>query len=244
MSNFWKTATSSALALTIGLNVATTQARILLDFDSPSGSQAETFVLDLNNDATESVNLQFGEAFTSTFKYKISDNKFELNRGLDIEGELSVAYGLPATDSDGALNLGINNLQWEQLYYDATYYNRFELSDDIIVDGAVISDEIEKNTASGIYLDWSDGNQQSVTLNQAGHSISFSNYEAGQNLRLILCQDEVGSQTISTWPGIVKWENGTTPVLTTTPNKCDVVSFLSTNERGSLEVFGVVHTDF
>lgn len=43
---------------------------------------------------------------------------------------------------------------------------------------------------------------------------------------LILTQDATGSRTAS-WPASVKWPNGSTPTLTTTANKTDILNFIT-----------------
>ena len=116
------------------------------------------------------------------------------------------------------------------------------------VNGAIKSQEVDNATAAVINVDWAAGNQQTVTLNQAGHTVTFANVFAGQIFRLIVCQDGVGSRTISTWPSSVKFAKGvTTPNLSTDPNTCDVFSFLATDASGipgSLVILGTTVRGF
>ncbi len=114
----------------------------------------------------------------------------------------------------------------------------------LTVSGEILSDEYDLTTSGTIAIDWDNGNQQSVTLNQTGHIITFANASAGQILRLVVCQDGTGSRTVTGWPASIDWSEGVTPVLTTTASKCDVLSFVATDERGSLEIFGAIATNF
>ncbi len=112
------------------------------------------------------------------------------------------------------------------------------------VDGGILASENALTASATIAIDWRDGNQQTVTLNQTGHTVTFSNYQPGQILRLIACQDGTGSRTITTWPSDIDWAEDYTPVLTTTPGQCDVLSFIATNARGSVEIFGSAALNF
>lgn len=57
-------------------------------------------------------------------------------------------------------------------------------------------------------------------------TITFPTLAAGKSFTIALTQDATGSRTV-TWPGTVKWPNGTAPTLSTTPGKIDLVSFVS-----------------
>lgn len=64
-----------------------------------------------------------------------------------------------------------------------------------------------------------------ITLGSAANALTFNNGRAGGTYVLILKQDGNGSRTV-TWPSAVRWPNGTTPTLTTTPSRADVFSFV------------------
>ncbi len=112
------------------------------------------------------------------------------------------------------------------------------------VSGGILASEKAIASNSTIAIDWRDGNQQTVTLNQPGHAITFSNYKPGQVLRLIVCQDTVGGRAIISIPSEIKWAESTLPVLTTSPGKCDIFSFVATNARGAVEIFGSIAKNF
>jgi len=75
-------------------------------------------------------------------------------------------------------------------------------------------------------IDWSQGNNQSVTLN-ANATITFTNPVAGGHYTLYVIQDATGSRTI-TWPATVRWSNGVTPTLTTAASQVDIFGFIYT----------------
>jgi len=72
-----------------------------------------------------------------------------------------------------------------------------------------------------IALNWNSANVQSVTL-AGNRTFTFANPLSGGRYMIYLTQDATGSRTI-TWPTI-KWANGTTPVLTTTASKTDIIT--------------------
>ena len=78
--------------------------------------------------------------------------------------------------------------------------------------------------AATITFDMSATYKHQVQLG-GNRTLAVSNDSVGQNMLLILQQDNAGSRTVTWWSGIL-WANGTTPTLTTTGNKRDVFSFL------------------
>jgi hypothetical protein len=110
--------------------------------------------------------------------------------------------------------------------------------------GSAFVQEKALSVAATIAVDWSQGNQQYVTLNQAGHTINLSNVVAGQMMRLILCQDGTGARTVTTWDASIDWSGGAAPTLTAAANKCDIIGFVATVSKGSLKVFGFPTKNF
>ena len=102
--------------------------------------------------------------------------------------------------------------------------------------GAIVTTEKSLTDGVTIAIDWTQGNQQLVTLG-GNRTITFSGYIPGQTLRFVVCQDATGSRTL-TWPAAVLWGGGTAPTLTTTANKCDVTTFLTTSATGTVQVLG------
>ncbi|MBF0479081.1 MAG: hypothetical protein HQL26_06325 [Candidatus Omnitrophica bacterium] len=109
--------------------------------------------------------------------------------------------------------------------------------------GSAVVNEKSLTTTATINIDWSLGNQQYVGLNQAGHTITFTNALAGEAVRLIMCQSNANS-TVTTWDASIVWSGGSAPTLSTTAGKCDVCSFIATNAKGSLKVLGTATTNF
>lgn len=80
-------------------------------------------------------------------------------------------------------------------------------------------------TAATITVDWNVGNKQKVTLNQAGHTVNFTNPTGGiGSFSLIIYQDGTGSRTVTTWDTDIKWPSGTAPTLSSTASALDVVT--------------------
>ncbi len=109
----------------------------------------------------------------------------------------------------------------------------------IVANGSIRSAEKNVATSSSITVDWSLANQQLVRLGGGAVTITFINATStgvansiginGSTLRLILCNPGVtaGAVTYSFPSGALLWSGGTAPVQTTTANKCDIVSFIT-----------------
>lgn len=108
--------------------------------------------------------------------------------------------------------------------------------------GAITTVENTLTDGATIAINWLDGNQQKVVLG-GNRTITFSNYIAGQILRLVVCQDATGARTI-TWPSSIRWQGGSAPTLTTTANQCDLTTFIATNATSSLVIFGAAALTF
>ena len=80
-------------------------------------------------------------------------------------------------------------------------------------------------------LDLSTANIFELTMNSSITSLTISNPpSSGEafSFTVIVKQDATGSRTIS-WPASVKFPNGSTPTLTTTANKVDILNFITTD---------------
>lgn len=102
---------------------------------------------------------------------------------------------------------------------------------------------VSSTTYSGstVNIDWSAGQTAMLQLNQAT-TITFTNVTAGTAIRAIVCQDGTGSRTVSSYPASMRWQTGFAPTLTTTANKCDIMSFLTGSSTTS--VFGATSANF
>lgn len=108
---------------------------------------------------------------------------------------------------------------------------------------AIVVGESTLTDGATINVDWRSGNQQRVVLG-GNRTVNFSGYVDGQTFRLIACQDGTGSRTI-TWGTTIRWAGGAAPTLTTTINKCDVLSFVATKgHNGTLAIFGASSLNF
>jgi hypothetical protein len=80
------------------------------------------------------------------------------------------------------------------------------------------------NSSTALTLDWNNGNTQLTTLT-GNCTFTLSNPKDGFRYLIILKQDGTGSRIV-TWPSSVKWSAGTTPTLSTTAGKVDVVTLV------------------
>lgn len=94
-------------------------------------------------------------------------------------------------------------------------------SNDIQLNKQVFSNQFALTDGATIAVDFNNSNSQRVTLG-GNRTITFANPKAGAVYRLFLKQDGTGSRTV-TWP-TVKWQGGTTPTLTTTAGKTDIIT--------------------
>ena len=84
-------------------------------------------------------------------------------------------------------------------------------------------------SSNALTLDLETGNVFRVTLNANVTSLTISNPPAsGTAGSFTLILDITGAFTI-TWPAAIKWANGTSPTLTTTNGKRDIITFMTTN---------------
>lgn len=93
------------------------------------------------------------------------------------------------------------------------------------VSGAMYSRLVNVEDTASTTIDWSDGNVQSLFLEESDTNLSFTNPRAGGIYKLILKQDSTGSRTVS-WPNSVLWEGGVEPTLTTDALGIDMATFV------------------
>jgi hypothetical protein len=75
-----------------------------------------------------------------------------------------------------------------------------------------------------VTFDLSLGKIQNVVLG-GNRTLALSNVSVGQAAILRLIQDGTGTRTV-TWFATIHWDNTTTPVLTTTPNRWDDIGII------------------
>jgi hypothetical protein len=90
-------------------------------------------------------------------------------------------------------------------------------------------------------LDFDAGNIHRGIMD-ANYTFTLSNPRSGGVYTIELLQDATGSRT-ATWPAAVKWEGGTTPTLTTTASRKDVVILYYNGTNYDAVVFGLNFND-
>jgi len=111
--------------------------------------------------------------------------------------------------------------------------------------GAITTTENRLSTSTSMTVSWIEGNQQLVQTGTSAVTIGFSNYIAGQILRLVVCNSETAAGAI-TFTG-VEWASATAPTQTTTANYCDLYTFVATQATSStngVKIFGAAATGF
>ncbi len=86
-------------------------------------------------------------------------------------------------------------------------------------------------TSGTITVDFSLGNVQRILLGASGLTINFTNVPTtqgqAQTMTLIIVQNTGGSFTLPTFSQTVNWDNGITPVLTTTAGQADILQVVA-----------------
>ena len=107
----------------------------------------------------------------------------------------------------------------------ATPATKLEVTGTTVTTTLLTKTLVNNTTAATITVDWNDGNKQKVTLNQAGHTVSFTNPTGGiGSFSLIIYQDATGGRTVTSWDADIKWPSGTAPTLSSTASALDVVT--------------------
>lgn len=112
--------------------------------------------------------------------------------------------------------------------------------------GSIYVGENKLSTSTSMTIDWNVGNQQLVQKGSAGVTITFSNVMQGKKLNLIVCNPDTGTGGTLTLPNSILWPGGTSPTMTTTANKCDLFTFLSTaaTTTSGVKVFGGYNVNY
>lgn len=121
----------------------------------------------------------------------------------------------------------------------------------LTINGSAYTQEKNVATSTTITVNLENSNQHQFTLGGTGLTVNLTNGRAGGTYRLLVCQDKGGSDTVTTWDSAILWSGGTAPTLTSTANKCDVVSLLATyattTDLGAtrkLQYFGATNQNF
>ncbi len=112
-----------------------------------------------------------------------------------------------------------------------TTFNPGAVLESPTVNGTLASDvyvnsSIPTNTSGAtITINWNLGNIQTLTLNQVGTTIEFTNPSVGYGrFTTFVKQDATGSRTVTTWDTDIRWPGGSAPVLSTAANAVDIIS--------------------
>lgn len=95
-------------------------------------------------------------------------------------------------------------------------------------------------TAATINYDLSDGVNAVVTLNQAGHTLAFSNPLDGMRGQIVVIQDGGGNRTITSYTvtgGSVRFASGSPPVLSTGLGDTDILEWYYDGTNIHLKTF-------
>jgi len=109
----------------------------------------------------------------------------------------------------------------------------------LTVNGNIVSESNALTDGATIDIDWAQSNVHYVTLGD-NRTITFSNVQIGQSIRVYVTQDGTGSRTL-TYPTIV-WKDATAPTLTTTAGATDILVFTTATSTGT--VFGSYSTGY
>jgi hypothetical protein len=86
------------------------------------------------------------------------------------------------------------------------------------------------NSGAALTLNWNNGNEQLVTLT-GNVTFTLSNPKDGGRYVIVLLQDGTGGRTV-TWPAAVKWPAGSTPTITATASRYDLVTLIYLSGAG------------
>lgn len=188
----------------VGIGKAAPDSRFHVYEDS-AGTTAETGVT-VENDGDGDSLIQF--LLTTLQRWVIgidnSDNDtFKISSSIDLDSDAHFSI-----KTNGNIGIGTSDSQ-----------------EKLEVNGAsVFTSEID-NGASGASatVDWSSGNYQFITLDNASVNLQFTDPGGTGDFILRIVQDGTGSRTISTWDTDIEWVGGVIPTLSTTANTSDLL---------------------
>lgn len=144
-------------------------------------------------------------------------------------------------------NVGIGTTSpWAKFTID-----RWGLSGTSIASSSILVTEYKIATTTGKTIDARDGNSQLFQIGGAATTITLTGFLSGSQMKLTVCNPNAvaGAITWATSPAsLLIWTGDTTPVQTTTANKCDVYSFFGTSATttgtGLGKIFGAQTAGF
>ena len=101
---------------------------------------------------------------------------------------------------------------------------------------SIVVDELATSSLATVVIDWTEGNQQTITMSQATQ-VEFENVHDGGTIRLVLCSDATG-RAVSWNVSNLLWTGGTEPTETAATNKCDIFAFVASSGTSTPIVMG------
>jgi hypothetical protein len=173
----------------------------------------------ISNPSFGRANVEIASGTSNIFNGSFADNA--LIRG-DTSSTTIQASGVLLDDLNNLTNVNSMHLNGTS-----------SISEVLRVNGAVLMNGLVKsnpefangNCGAAKTINWNNGNNQSITLNNASCTLSFiapSGVVTG-NFLLKVVQDASGNRTVI-WPGTIRWANSTGISLSTAANAIDMVS--------------------
>lgn len=143
------------------------------------------------------------------------DNTSDADKPVSTATQTALNLKYDASNPNNYINASTSNtFTADQVMSETLIINK-----DVVFDGPVNAG----NSGTSINIDWNSGNRQVMTMTD-NCTVTFTDPLGACNLLIKLIQDATGSRTI-TFPAAVKFPAGVEPVLTTTANAEDIVSF-------------------
>lgn len=158
-----------------------------------------------------------------------------------------VSAGDVTPSTTGTYSLGTSALRWLNVFGTTLNISATSTLATTTITNLVVPEyQWGTATSTSMTVDWRRANTQNIILGTAGVTITFTNATStlGAVQKLVICNPSGGSGGAITWGTTIVWAGGTAPTQTTTANKCDVWSFMSTNATGTARILGSATTGF
>lgn len=152
------------------------------------------------------------------------------------------------SNGNGQVNQANSNLFWDSTNFRLGINTASPAVSLQVATGSIAVSEYDWGTATSttMSVDWKRANTQKMRISTAGVTITHVNATTtvGAVLKIVVCNAPTGTAGAITWGNPIYWSGGTAPTQTTTANKCDVWSFISTSATGTPVIFGSASTNF
>ena len=167
--------------------------------------------------------------FTNNTGGTFSVSGYSTGNGVSVTGFTYSNNNLTIKQSSGDLNVVVNTMTGLTINGNFTYTG--QSNNPVYTAGTVTSTHIPN---------WNNSNIQTVTLSAATTNISGgTNIANGAVYTMILKQNATGSRVVN-WASQYKWQSGIAPVLTSTANGVDILTFISDGTN----LYGLIAKDF